>query len=107
MNPNRILQGLALFEIVSHYAAWLTQYLLNSSGWPKTHRDPRASASRVLRLKVYATTPGPFSFFKTSSLSWQDGLASKGLWLNLIMSSIHSTQCGGRNQFACSYTHTK
>ena len=33
--------------------------------WPRNHRDPLASASRELKLKVYATTAQLLLFFKT------------------------------------------
>ena len=34
------------------------------SGWLWTHRDPHASASQVLALKGWATTPSPCSIYK-------------------------------------------
>jgi hypothetical protein len=37
--------------------------LLCKQGWPQSHREPSASASQVLGLKFYSTTPTLFSFY--------------------------------------------
>jgi hypothetical protein len=49
-----------LFVYFRHYLAFQVWNSLCSPGWSETHRDPPASASQVLGLKVCATTPGPF-----------------------------------------------
>jgi hypothetical protein len=49
--PNTHHVGFDLFCFIET----ISQYL-STAGWPETHRDPPASASEVLGLKVCATT---------------------------------------------------
>jgi hypothetical protein len=69
---------------------------LYSPGCPGTHsvdqaglklRNPPASASRVLGLKAFATTPGPFPTFKSSQIAItivlsNVGFRNHGRWCN-------------------------
>ncbi|XP_076427551.1 uridine-cytidine kinase-like 1 isoform X2 [Peromyscus maniculatus bairdii] len=48
---------------------------LGSPGWPRTHRDPPASASRVLGLKACATTARPvYTFYKSNKALENEGV---------------------------------
>lgn len=47
-----------LFLLLGRFALFCLSEVLTSSGWPGTHRDPPASASKVLRFEVWAPKPG-------------------------------------------------
>ena len=79
-----------LFSRQSHYVA-LAVLGLCRPDWPWVHRDPTASASWVLRLKVWAITPGFLSwYFFVSFPVWQNvRKCSAVMWL---------PWCSGRGQ---------
>lgn len=73
-------QGLTMQSLL----AWKTLY---RAGWPGTHKDPAASASRLLGLEM-CTTPGPLLYF----CYLVNDILNDGTRLQVNSSNVEETQ---------------